>query len=184
MNHKLVPTDTVAAPVVTPGVQDDPVDELPALARELAQGYAAFVETYRTAWTVSHTEAETRLRQIAAGDRADRAASAPPDQSSWWGLSRVIEQKPEQSYRIWQRLKAEVEDPDLKMRGYYLSPRVSATQAMGQSAAMADRFHRMFVRSLRTLRDLRRNSNSVIVQQAGQVNGGSQQVNVAPVPER
>ena len=44
---------------------------------------------------------------------------------------------------------------------------------------MVDRFHRMFVRSLRALRDLRRYNSNVIVQQAGQVNVGSQQVNVS-----
>lgn len=73
-----------------------------------------------------------------------------------------------------------VEDHQLKERGYYLTPRVTTVQAMEQSAAMVDRFHRMFVRSLRALRELRRDSRHVIVQQAGQVNVGSQQINVAP----
>jgi hypothetical protein len=72
-----------------------------------------------------------------------------------------------------------VEDYQLKERGYYLTPRVTTAQAMEQSAAMVDRFHRMFVRSLRALRDLRRYTSNVIVQQAAQVNVGSQQVNVS-----
>ena len=50
---------------------------------------------------------------------------------------------------------------------------------MEEAAAMADRFHRMFLRTLRALRDLRRYGGPVIVQQAGQVNVGGQQVNVA-----
>jgi hypothetical protein len=44
---------------------------------------------------------------------------------------------------------------------------------------MSKRFHRMFLRTLHALRDLRRYAGPVIVQQAGQVNVGSQQVNVA-----
>jgi hypothetical protein len=75
--------------------------------------------------------------------------------------------------------ESSLEDHHLKERGYYLTPRVTTAQAMEQSAAMVDRFHRMFVRSLRALRDLRRYNSNVIVQQAGQVNVGSQQVNVA-----
>ncbi len=44
---------------------------------------------------------------------------------------------------------------------------------------MADRFNRLFLRTLRALRDLRRYAPSVTVQHAGQVNIGGQQVNVA-----
>ena len=50
--------------------------------------------------------------------------------------------------------------------------------AMDQSGAMADRFHRMFLRGIRALRDLRRYAPAVVVQNAGQVNVGGQQVNV------
>ena len=42
--------------------------------------------------------------------------------------------------------------------------------AMDQSEAMANRFHRMFLRGLRALRDLRRYAPAVVVQNAGQVN--------------
>ena len=42
----------------------------------------------------------------------------------------------------------------------------------------AERFHRIFMRTLRALRDRRRYSPSVIVQNTGQVNVGGQQVNV------
>lgn len=44
---------------------------------------------------------------------------------------------------------------------------------------MMDRFNKIFLRSLRALRDLRRFSRPVIVQRAGQVNVGGQQLNVA-----
>lgn len=44
---------------------------------------------------------------------------------------------------------------------------------------MVDRFNKLFVRTLRALRDLRRYASSMIVQNAGQVNVGAQQLNVA-----
>jgi hypothetical protein len=53
-------------------------------------------------------------------------------------------------------------------------------EAAEQMAAMVDRFHRMFVRALRALQDLRKLPPAVFVQNAGQVNVGGQQVNVAP----
>jgi hypothetical protein len=46
--------------------------------------------------------------------------------------------------------------------------------------AMVDRFHRMFMRTLRALHDLRKLPPTVFVQNAGQLNVGGQQVNLAP----
>jgi hypothetical protein len=74
---------------------------------------------------------------------------------------------------------SKVQDHDLKEKGYWLPPRIVAADAMEMSAAMADRFHRMFLRTLRSLRDLRRYSPDVFVQHAEQVNVGEQQVNIA-----
>jgi hypothetical protein len=58
-------------------------------------------------------------------------------------------------------------------------PGVTGFQVIDQAGAMVDRFNRMFLRSLRALRDLRRWPSPVFVQNAGQVNVGQQQVNVA-----
>ena len=52
-------------------------------------------------------------------------------------------------------------------------------EAIEQAMAMGDRFNRIFLRTLRALRDLRRYAPTVVVQNAGQVNVGGQQVNVA-----
>jgi hypothetical protein len=62
-------------------------------------------------------------------------------------------------------------------------PRVSTDRAIERATEMIDRFNRMFLRTLRSLRDLRRYNNPVIVQNAGQVNVGAQQINVAPTAE-
>jgi hypothetical protein len=65
-----------------------------------------------------------------------------------------------------------------KELGQWYPPRVSEHQAVEQAGAMVDRFNRVFLRTLRALRDLRRYTPAVIVQNAGQVNVGGQQVNV------
>jgi hypothetical protein len=58
-------------------------------------------------------------------------------------------------------------------------PRISDAEAVEQAAAMMDRFNKIFLRSLRALRDLRRYNRPVIVQNAGQVNVGEKQINVS-----
>jgi hypothetical protein len=67
-----------------------------------------------------------------------------------------------------------------KELGQWLTPRVKDHEAVDQAGAMVDRFNRIFLRTLRALRDLRRYTPAVIVQNARQVNVGGQQVNVAP----
>jgi len=54
---------------------------------------------------------------------------------------------------------------------------VSSAQAIEQAASIAERFQRMFLRAQRALQKCRR--VSVVVQNAKQVNVGSQQVNVS-----
>jgi hypothetical protein len=61
--------------------------------------------------------------------------------------------------------------------GRWQAVTVEDAEAMEQAAAMVERFHAMFLRTLKALRDLRR-TPGVVVQSAGQVNVGQQQVNV------
>jgi hypothetical protein len=63
--------------------------------------------------------------------------------------------------------------------GKWQAPRQTDADAIDQAAEMMERFNRIFLRTLRALRDLRRYAGPVIVQNAGQVNVGGQQVNVA-----
>jgi hypothetical protein len=63
--------------------------------------------------------------------------------------------------------------------GQWMGPRLSDADAIEQAAEMVDRFNRIFVRTLRTLRELRRQSPPVILQSGGQLNVAQQQVNVA-----
>lgn len=63
-------------------------------------------------------------------------------------------------------------------------PRVSEVETIELAASMVDRFHKLFMRTLRQLRDLRRYTPTVMIQNAGQVNLGnqSQQLNVTGAP--
>jgi hypothetical protein len=65
-----------------------------------------------------------------------------------------------------------------KEEGKWQAPRQTDADAIDQAAEMMDRFNRIFLRTLRALRDLRRYSGPVFVQNAGQVNVGGQQVNM------
>jgi hypothetical protein len=56
-------------------------------------------------------------------------------------------------------------------------PRVTDSEAIEQAAGMIDRFHRIMMRTIRQLQNPRRNPPVVMVQNAGQVNVGQQQVN-------
>jgi hypothetical protein len=63
--------------------------------------------------------------------------------------------------------------------GRWQAPRQSDADAMRQAAEMIDRFNRIFLRTLRALRDLRRYDPTVIVKKGGQLNVAEQQVIVA-----
>jgi len=65
-----------------------------------------------------------------------------------------------------------------RQSGKQMPPRVHDAEALEQSASMMERFQRMYTRLVKTLRDLRKSAPPVVVQQAGQVNVGQQQVNV------
>jgi hypothetical protein len=59
---------------------------------------------------------------------------------------------------------------------------VTDYQATEQAARMVERFHRLFLRTVRALQDLRRQAPPVVVRRAAQVNIGQQQVNMAAAP--
>jgi hypothetical protein len=75
--------------------------------------------------------------------------------------------------------EARLEQATLREKGTSELSRATGFQAVEQAGAMVDRFNRIFLRTLRALRDLRRGPQPVFVQNAGQVNVARQQVNVA-----
>ena len=72
----------------------------------------------------------------------------------------------------------EAETGHLKKGGFGYHPRVTDSQAVDQAAQMVDRFNRIFMRSLRALRDLRRHAPTLVVHNAQQVNVAQNQLNV------
>lgn len=74
---------------------------------------------------------------------------------------------------------AQMEEADLNAEGKWRPTRIPQAAATEEAAVMMDRFNRVFLRTLRALRDLRRYSPNVTITNPGQVNIGQQQVNVA-----
>jgi hypothetical protein len=84
-----------------------------------------------------------------------------------------------QALSRWACLGVEEFGRESKDRWGRATPRLTTGEAIERAGAMADRFNKVFLRTLRALRDLRRCRPTVVVQTAGQVNVGRQQVNVA-----
>ncbi len=78
---------------------------------------------------------------------------------------------------------AQMEEADLDAEGKWRPTRIPQAAATEEAAAMMDRFNRIFLRTLRALRDLRRYVPTVTITGAQQVNIGQQQVNLAGAPE-
>ena len=70
-------------------------------------------------------------------------------------------------------LQAALEDKD----GRWNPPRVTDSDAIDQAAEMVERFHRLVMRTVRQLQNLRRIPPLIMVQNASQVNVAQQQVN-------
>jgi hypothetical protein len=85
----------------------------------------------------------------------------------------------QESLAVYQSAKCQNEKYDIEKRGDWNPLRVSEAEAIEQAAAMIDRFNKIFLRTLRALRDLRRYTPTVVVQNAGQINVAGQQLNVA-----
>jgi hypothetical protein len=67
-------------------------------------------------------------------------------------------------------------------RGRSIAPfhaTVTDMEAMQEALNMADRLQKAMLRTIRALKDLRKSSQQVVIQSAGQVNLGSQQVNLS-----
>jgi len=116
--------------------------------------------------------------------RDDVADGWKPQNGIEWTLIESIAQA-YTSQLFWQErlmcyanLPCDTGNQAIKQKGSWEPPRVYESQAVDQAAAMVDRFNRIFLRTLRALRDLRKHSPTLIVQNAGQVNVADKQVNV------
>lgn len=134
--------------------------------------------------------------ELATGHRSGQAVESPGSDAAWqraqylaladeladgWqprnGLERTLVDMMAQALTLklfWtKRLMAFDNTESSNQREEKLTlPRMTVSQAIDQAATMVERFDRMFNAALRQLRDLRRYSPTVIVQNAGQVNVG------------
>lgn len=96
--------------------------------------------------------------------------------------SRTEPREEAYEYRQWKQYQREAKTESWKY-GHWDIPYVREQEAVEHAAAMADRWQRMYFRAVRQLRDWRRYSPQVTINNPQQVNiaaDGGQQVNVMP----
>jgi len=150
--------------------------------------------------------AEQAFNELASGNRAARAveASGTPweraqflailqafvrDLQPRGGVEAALVETLAQAYTtqlhwlarltILSNTEAQRQDSEIKACGAWRPPTVEAAATLDQAAAMVDRFNRLFARTLRAFRDLRRYTPQVVVQNVGQLNLAQAQLNVA-----
>jgi hypothetical protein len=98
--------------------------------------------------------------------------------------SETRERSVHPEYDKWQSHKdPKARDVSGFLDGYWFRPFISERNAIEHAAQMADRWNRIYMRTLRNMRDLRRYSVPVTINNPQQVNiaaDGGQQVNVTP----
>jgi len=95
--------------------------------------------------------------------------------------SQTREREPHPEYSRWMAQRAREARANGYDDGYWTRPTISEAAALEQAVQMADRWNRIYMRTLRQLRDLRRYA-PVTINNANQVNiasDGGQQVNVS-----
>lgn len=95
--------------------------------------------------------------------------------------SETRERLPHHEYEQWMARQGREARANGYDDGYWTRPTISEAQALEQAVQMADRWNRIYMRTLRQLRDLRRYS-PVTINNASQVNiaaDSGQQVNVS-----
>ncbi len=100
--------------------------------------------------------------------------------------SQTREREEHPNYTEWKQRTEELNKSMGWASGYWLRPYVTEQQAVEHAVQMADRFNRIFMRTLRHLRDLRRYS-PLTINNPNQVNiaaDGGQQVNVSNTEEK
>ena len=87
------------------------------------------------------------------------------------------------SFDTWANMEIRRRDHQIQKERSAEPPRMYEAEVMEHSLKLADRFQRMFMRSLRALRDLRRYNVNVLVNGSANVNLGSQCVTMNPKGE-
>jgi hypothetical protein len=233
--------------------------EVDVIAVEMAKAYRRMAAFYRDHMEMTATEADERARGAdrtpdEAIDDMARIQDRPPDQVSWFDLTRLAERDPHEMRAVWQRLREaarrefesghraaaalewqggpwdrarflavrdifrgdgpppngieaalidsaaesfseylewtesvhRMERVDMKHEkdrseryGEWQPQRLSYADAVDRARQNAERAHARFLRTVKMLHELQRSTPSLYVANAGQINVGNQQVNVA-----
>jgi hypothetical protein len=149
------------------------------------EAHAELMTGHRAAQAVERGNTSCFERAQFLAIRDSLAADWRPRTGVEWALIDTMAQDMTLQMFWTQRLvildALEWPDPPSKEMAKCQPPQLGQSMAIDQAAGMVDRFNRMFMRTLRQLRDLRR--YTVVIQSADQVNIGQQQVNVATAPE-
>src|SRR5216684_660242 len=139
---------------------------------------------HRAARAMEGVESDCWQRAQFLAVRSELAKGWQPRNGVEWQLIDAMAQAQTAMF-FWMRqlvivssLRAARQKREIVERGTYDLAQVSEFETVNQAGAMIDRFNKIFLRTLRALRDLRRYTPAVIVQNAGQVNVAGQQVNV------
>ena len=181
------------APRIAEGIWEKIKDEA---ADKFASGHLATEAMYpehymRTAWNVASYLglresfiAEWQPRGGIELSLIDMLAQAFLQYQHWVKQSvlrsETREREVHPDYEKWQRWQKPKETVSGFLDGYWYRPFVSEREAIEHAAQMADRWNRIYMRTLRNLRDLRRYA-PVTINNPQQVNiaaDGGQQVNV------
>lgn len=132
------------------------------------------------------------MRQSTPWERARYAAVYNGFVEEWQprgSLERVLIDQMAQAYTGWTLwlhhftllagAEVELQEKQVNERGRYRQPPEYRIAMDERALRTADRFQRMFMRSLRALRDLRRYAPQITIHNRGQVNIGDKQVNVS-----
>jgi hypothetical protein len=139
---------------------------------------------HRAAKAVEAPSPSPRERARFLALREELAREWQPRGGVEWQLIDTLAQA-QTAWEFWMdglmlraNITAQDERRGVRETGQRAAARVSDAQAIEQAGAMAERFNKICLRTLRVLHDLRRQGPKVVVRSAGQVNVGGQQVNL------
>jgi hypothetical protein len=135
---------------------------------------------FRAARALEGCESHCRHRARFLAVRAELSEAWRPRNAA---EQHLVDQMAQCQELIWRWQETLTAYTELSFRGWPRPagegpPRLSDAEAFERAAAMVERFHRMYLRSLQALQELRRRP-ALVVRSAGQINIAQQQVNVA-----
>ena len=165
-------------------IERNPEDMIAAWSTIKAQAREELASGYRTAHALDWNSRPWQQARFLA-IRDSFRASTPPQNGIESALidtaAEAFDDFLELTEHFHMQISSEVETEQhrLEREGGWIPPRLSMGEAIEQSSRLAERAHTRFLKTVKMLHELRRLTPTVYVGNAGQVNVGSQQVNVA-----